>query len=192
MRKMVSLISVGVLLIVTAAAGNAHQPKVAGSSSSVSSWQLDIARPASQTLKCPGIKIPITYEMVSGFGPGKQVTAQWYNAGKKDAKQTMTGDAQGWHLIGQGKNFYKYGQPSSAETDGKQWRMFMGSNSGAAARWWHQGILDPDQVVEDACDQFTEDIKFSKKSFRITVKSIVVLFVSRAGTFDGRGGTNMK
>jgi len=192
MRKILSMISVSVLLIATAAAGNAHQVKSAGSSSSVSTWQLDVARPASQSLTCSGIKIPITYELVSGFGPGKQVTAQWYNAGKKDAKQTMTGDAQGWHLIGQGKNFYKYGAPNLVETDGKTWRMFVGSNSGAAARWWYQGILDPDQTVQDACDQFTDDIKFTKKSFHITVKSIVVLFVSRAGTFDGRGGTNMK
>ena len=192
MRKLLSLISVGVILTVGATAGNAHQPVRAGSTSSISTWKLDSARPLSKSLTCPGIKIPITYELVPGFGPGKQVTVQWYDSGKKDAKQTMTGDALGWHVIGQGKNFYKYDQPSNAETNGKTWRMFIGSNSGAAAQWWHQGILDADQVVEDACDQFTEDISFAKKSFRINVKSIAVVFVSRAGTFDGRGGTNIK
>jgi hypothetical protein len=46
-------------------------------------------------------------------------------------------------------------------------------------------------VVEDTCDQFAQDIKFSK-GLNTTVKSFVVLFVSRAGTFSSRGGSNLK
>jgi len=192
MRKLLSLLTVGAFLTLGATAGNAVQPIRAGSSSSVSTWKLDMARPLSKSITCPGIKIPITYELVPGFGPGKQVTVQWYDSGKKDAKQTMTGDSAGWHLIGQGKNTYKYVQPKFPDMKDAKRPILMGSNSGAAARWWHQGIIEEDQVVEDACDLFKEDINFSKKSFRITVKSIAAVFVSLGGTFDSRGGTNIK
>jgi hypothetical protein len=199
MRKLISLFIVSVVLIAGTPLSSAQllsaaksKPTATKSNPSTSSWQLDFTRRASKTLTCPGIKASITYEMVSGFGPGKKVIVQWYSGKNKAQKSTMIGDELGWHFTGQEVNNYLYGQPSFAEVDGVRWQMFIGSNSGSNERWWYQGILDPEQVVGDTCDQFAQDVKFSKDSFKTTVKSFVVLYVSRAGTFSSRGGSNLK
>jgi hypothetical protein len=199
MRKIISLFIVSVVLVAGTPISSAQllsaaksKPAATKPNPSTSTWQLDFTRRASKTLKCPGIKASITYEMVSGFGPGKKVIVQWYNGKTKDAKQTMIGDELGWRFTGQEVNNYLYGQPSFAEVDGVRYQLFIGSNSGSSERWWYQGILDPEQVVGDTCDQFAQDIKFTKDSINATIKSFVVLYVSRAGTFSSRGGSNLK
>lgn len=57
--------------------------------------KLDYTKAGSNSLQCPGVTIPITYEIVPAMAPGAKVNVTLYNKGKYEQTLNFKADANG-------------------------------------------------------------------------------------------------
>jgi len=123
--------------------------------------KFDYSKSLSRTLTCPGISIPITYELAKPIASGSTLSVDLYHQGKFE--QTITLKGASGSMI---KNM---------SWGGRDW---YGTSSGnpTTREWYIYPIKD---APEEMCTQFKTDIQFAKSRYT-AYKALIAILIPRA------------
>ena len=122
--------------------------------------KFDYSKSLPRTLSCPGISIPITYDLIKPLTSGNTVSIDLYHQGKFEQTITLKGASGG--LI---KNM-SWGA-----------RDWYGTTAGnPMTREWY--IYPIKEAPEEMCTQFKTDIQFAKSRYT-AYKALVAILMLR-------------
>jgi hypothetical protein len=123
--------------------------------------KFDYSKSLSRTLSCPGVSIPITYELAKPIASGSSLSIDLYHQGKFEQTITLKGASGGMikNMSWGGRDWYgtSSGNPTSRE-------------------WYIYPIKD---APEEMCAQFKSDIQFAKSKYT-AYKALIAILIPRS------------